>query len=194
MLVLQVVESLQAAPAAQPWPLAEGGRGVAKHVYLRKANDDFVSHCKCAKADALIFSPGQMDCPWCGCGWLFICSRCRKAFTFAEGVEVHESWEETGDRTVRALYQREPEPNEVEEWVGFMKILLKGVKPGRRYVFLDGYVIPSNAEGVTIEGWHAHHDLDFVPQVAAMTDPEVRNELLCSREYWQSNRVQRQDG
>jgi hypothetical protein len=165
---------------------------VAKHIYLRKANDDLVSHCKCAKGDALISSPGQMDCPWCGCGWLFICSRCRKAFTFAEGFDVGESWEETGDRTVRALYQREPEPGEVEEWVGFMKILVKGVKPGAVYVYLDGYVIPTTAEGITIEGWHSHHDLDFVPQVAARDDPSIRNDLLCSRDYWQSHRVESQ--
>ena len=81
---------------------------MAKHIYLRKANDDFVSHCECAKADALISSPGQMDCPWCVC----------------------------------------------------------------------------------IEGWHSHHDLDFVPQVAAMDNPDIRNDVLCSREYWQSNRVE----
>ena len=31
---------------------------VAKHLYLRKASDDFVSHCKCDKANALISSPG----------------------------------------------------------------------------------------------------------------------------------------
>ena len=80
-----------------------------KHLYLRKANNDLVSHCRCAKEDALISSPCQMDCPWCGCGWLFTCSRCRKAFTFAEGVEVHESWEETANRTIRNLYRREPE-------------------------------------------------------------------------------------
>jgi len=111
---------------------------VAKHLYLRKANDDLVSHCKCDRADALISSPCQMDCPWCGCGWLFICGRCRNAFTFSEGVEVNESWEDTGNRTIRALYQREPEPGEVEEWVGFMKILLKGVRCGEKYVYLDG--------------------------------------------------------
>ena len=46
---------------------------------------------------------------------MFICGQCRKAFTFAEGVEVGESWEETGDRTIRSLYQREPEPGEVDE-------------------------------------------------------------------------------
>ena len=166
---------------------------MAKHVYLRKANDDFVSHCKCAKADALISSPGQMDCPWCGCGWLFICSRCHNAFTFAEAFEVQETWEETGDRTVRALYQREPEPGEVNEWVGFMQILLKGVELGGQYVYLHGYVIPRTAEGVTIEGWHAHHDLDFVPHVAAMDNPGIYHDLLCSREYWQSNRAESQD-
>jgi hypothetical protein len=132
-----------------------------------------------------------MDCPWCGCGWLFICSRCRKAFTFAEGVAVNESWEDTGERTVRALYQREPEPGEVKEWIAFMKILLKGVELGERYVYLDGYVIPTTAASVSIEGWHSRHDLDFVPQVAALTDSEVRDRLLCSREYWQSNRVER---
>jgi hypothetical protein len=163
---------------------------VEKHIYLRKANDDFVSHCKCAKNDALISSPGQADCPWCGCGWLFSCNRCRKAFTFAEGVEVGESWEQTGDRDLRALYQRAAKPGEVGEWVEFMKIFLKEVKPGGLYVYLDGYVIPTTAEEITIEGWHSYHHLNFVPQVVAMHDPSVRTDLLSSREYWQYNRVE----
>ena len=166
---------------------------MTRHLYLRKANDGFVSHCKCNMVDALISSPGQMDCPWCGCGWLFICGRCRKAFTFAEGVEIDESWEDTGDRTIRALYQREPEPGEVEEWVGFMKTLLKGIKAGEKYVYLDGYVIPATADGLTIEGWHSRHDLDFIPQVAALTDMTVRDGLLCSRDYWMSNCVEGND-
>jgi hypothetical protein len=163
---------------------------VAKHLYLRKANDDLVSHCKCDKADALITNPCQMGCPWCGCGWLFICGRCRKAFTFAEGIEVAESWKETGERTVRALFRREPEPGEVKDWIAWMKILLEGFEPGERYVYFDGHVIPTTAEGVTVEGMHSRHALDFVPQVAALTDPGVRERLLGSREYWQSNRVE----
>jgi hypothetical protein len=134
-----------------------------------------------------------MDCPWCGCGWLFICRRCRKAFTFAEGVEVDESWDETAGHTLRALYQREPEPGEAEDWSGFMKILLKGVKPGERYVYLDGWVIPTAAKSVRIEGWHSRHDLDFVPQVAALDDPKVRIELLASEEYWLSTALGQND-
>jgi hypothetical protein len=134
-----------------------------------------------------------MDCPWCGCGWLFICSRCRKAFTFAEAVELDEPWEQTADRAIRGLFQREPKPGQVEEWVGFMQILLKNVQPGRQYVYFDGYVISTTAERVAIEGWHALHDLDFVPQVAALTNSDLRDGLLCSQEYWQSNRVEEPD-
>jgi hypothetical protein len=123
-----------------------------------------------------------MDCPWCGCGWLFFCSSCRKAFTFAEAIEVHESWEETGDRAIRGLFQSEPEPGQVEEWVEFMNILLKGIRPGEKYVYLDGWVIPTNAKSVSIEGWHSRHDLDFVPQMAALKDSGVLTGLLSAQE------------
>ena len=36
-------------------------------------------------------------------------------------------------------------------------------------------------------------DLGFVPQVAAIHDLGVRDGLLSSREYWQSNRVEGHD-
>jgi len=65
--------------------------------------------------------------------------------------------------------------------------------PGERYVYLDGYVIPSTAEGIVIEGWYARHDPDFVPQVAVLSDPAVRDGLLCSCEYWRAHRIERPD-
>lgn len=166
---------------------------MANHLYLRKHNDKLVSHCRCAKEDALISSPSQMDCPWCGCGWLFICNRCRKAFTFGEGVEVNETWEETAARSVRASYRREPEPDEVTEWVEFMKLFVRDVRPGNQYVYLDGWVVPATAARVTIDGWHSRHDLDVVPQVAALHDPGVRTSLLQSRTYWRSTALESDD-
>ena len=122
-----------------------------------------------------------------------MCGGCLKAFTFAEAVEVDESWDVTGSRDIRAMYRREPEPSDVEEWVGFMKILLKGVQCGEKVIYFDGYVIPVSVDGVTVEGWQSHHRLDFVPQLAAVSDYEVRGSLLCSPEYWQANRVEGQD-
>ena len=167
---------------------------MTKHLYLRKANDDCISHCRCVPADALISSPSQMDCPWCGCGWLFICSRCRKAFTFAEPVEVNESWQETAERTIRSLNQREPKLGEVEEWIGFMKILLNGIRLGEQYVYLDGWVIPTAAKGIHIDGWHSRHDLDFVPHVVALDNSEGSTGLLASRDYWLSTAIKQEDG
>src|SRR5437016_12366537 len=105
-------------------------------IYLRKANNDIINWCKCT--DGYISSPGQMDCPWCGCGWLFICSRCRKAFTFAEAVEIDESWEQTAHRSIRGHYERDPKVGEVEEWIEFMQILLKSIQLGQMYVYLNG--------------------------------------------------------
>jgi hypothetical protein len=165
------------------------------HIYLRKSNDDLLSHCRCEPTDALISSPGQLDCPWCGCGWLFTCSRCRMAFTFAQGVEIDESWEETGERDIRALYQRDPRPGEVEQWVDYLQDLLKRVRPGKKhvYVYFDGHVIAAGARGLTIEGWHSYHSLDFIPQVAALKQPSLLDSLLGSRGYWQSKRVIRSD-
>lgn len=134
-----------------------------------------------------------MDCPWCGCGWLFICGRCRRAFTFAEVVDLEESWEETGNELIWSCYNRSPEPNEIGEWIEFMKVFLKGITRGQRYVYLDGYVIPTTAEQVSFEGWHARHDLDYVPQVAALDDPSARGEILENRDYWESNRIEQDE-
>ena len=164
---------------------------MAGHIYLRKANDDLISHCKCDPADALISSPGQMDCPWCGCGWLFICSRCRKAFTFAEGVVIDEPWSDTGARLWQSPFGREPEPGEVEEWIDFMKMFTYSVQVGAQYVYLDGYAIPTTAGGVEIEGIYGRHDLQNVPQVAARANPDLIDGLLGSNLYWQANRINR---
>lgn len=155
---------------------------MSEHLYLAKANNDLVCLCNCA--EATIASPMQMDCPWCGCGWLFICSGCRKAFTFARAVEVRESWQDTAEQVIRTMYRREPEQGEAEQWIDFMKILLKGVRLGQEYVYLDGWVIPASAHAVRMEGWHSNHDLPYVPQVAAMDDPTVSERVLSNRNYW----------
>jgi hypothetical protein len=158
-----------------------------RHIYLVKANNDLVSHCKCN--DTPITFPPQMDCPWCGCGWLFTCIACRKAFTFACGVLVNEPWEETARRDMRNGWKREPSEGDVRQWVGAMQELLADVKLGGQYVCLDGLIIPTDAPGIRFEGWHSRHDLEFVPQVAALGERTVIDNLLANREYWLSTAI-----
>jgi len=162
---------------------------MAKHIYLQKDNDELVSHCRCKSA--LITFPPQMDCPWCGCGWLFTCIHCRKAFTFARGVEIAETWEETARRDLVGRRGPEPSTEDVDRWVEAMEELLKDVRVGRQYVAFDGWMIDTADTEVRIKGWHARHELDFVPQVKALRDASVLRDILGNPRYWGERALER---
>ena len=163
---------------------------MTKHIYLVKANDALVSHCKCR--EAMITYPPQGGCPWCGCGWLFTCIACRKAFTFARGILVDETWEATARRDLINQSGQEPLQEDIDDWVASMKALLEEVEVDQEYVCLDGLIIPTNATSVRFEGWHSRHDFDFVPQVAALKNENVGREFLNNPAYWQANAVNRE--
>ncbi len=161
---------------------------VKRHVYLVKADDELISHCKCP--DAMITFPPQMDCPWCGCGWLFTCIECRRAFTFAVGTLVNETWEETARRDLQKGWGGAPSAQEVADWVAAMKELLADVQTGRRYVCLDGRIIAADETAIDFDGWHSRHQLDVVPHVAALEDRSILEKVLGNREYWQATRIE----
>jgi hypothetical protein len=159
----------------------------SKIVYLVKANDDLISHCTCARA--MVGAPGQMDCPWCGCGWLFVCRTCRKAFTFARAEEVDQTWQELAHKDLDGKWGRQPTSREIKEWIGLMKILLKELEVGKEYVYIDGWVFPTDARNLQFEGWHAHHELDVIPQRGALSDRMILERTLDSREYWEGRKL-----
>ena len=158
-----------------------------KTIYLIKDNDDLVSNCSCERA--YISFPPQMDCPWCGCGWLFACTDCRKVFTFARGVEVNESWEELARRDLVGKWPESPSDDDIAEWIEAMQAILSEVEVSKQYVCLDGLIIPTDASGVDFCGWHAEHRHDFVPQVAALDDCFITENILSNVEYWQSHAI-----
>jgi len=155
--------------------------------YLVKDNDDLCCHCHCQ--DALITFPPQMDCPWCGCGWLFTCMTCRKAFAFARGMQVQRTWEQLAYRDLEGRWDRPPEDDDVTQWIAAMQELLAHVEAGKQYVCFDGLFLPTDVKSVQFEGWHAKHDLDFVPHVAALDDYFVMEDVLSNEDYWQANSI-----
>ncbi len=156
-----------------------------------KANNELVSWCRCD--EALITWPPQMDCPWCGCGWLFTFLTCRKAFTFARGVLIEQSLEEIAYQDL-LKWGSEPNWDEVEQWMDGMRELLSVVEEDREYVCLDGSFIPSDAKSIRFQGWYAAHDLPFVPQVRARLDPRVEAEILGNPKYWFKYANERESG
>lgn len=162
-----------------------------KILYLKKANDDLVSWCTCG--DGRIALPGQLDCPWCGCGWLFSCLTCRKAFTFAEGVEIEADLRDLARQDLAKRWRTEADEEDLDAWVDAMQALLEGVELGKRYVVLDWEVIPADASGVEFEGLHAAHQLPYVPQVQALEDASIREEVLENVDYWTSRALPEED-
>lgn len=155
------------------------------HLYFIKDNDRLISHCACGRA--LVTFPPQMDCPWCGCGWLFTCIDCRKAFTFARAIEVEEDWESLAKRDLFNRRQSAPSSDEVRDWITAMQGYAKGAQSGKQYVAFDGRFIPTDQRSIDFDGWHSTHKLDFIPQIAALTDVSIIENILSNEEYWKSH-------
>ena len=159
--------------------------------FLAKANDLVISHCRCTTDQALITSPAQMDCPWCGCGWLFNCLTCRKAFTFARAIEVESSLADLARRDLSTWYEGKAVPDAaVADWVELMQLALRGVVVGSEYVILDSHIIRTDLLNFREEGVYARHDLPFLPQVRARRNPSALDESVGSKDYWLSRRIE----
>jgi hypothetical protein len=156
-----------------------------KIVYLRKACDDVIAHCSCG--DGRITFPAQLDCPWCGCGWLFSCITCRSAFTFAEGVELETTWEQLAREDRTNYWHKEPSEERVHDWVEAMKELLQDVKVGKRYAILDGSIFPADSKAIQFDGWHARHRFDVLPHFRPSCNKSTLEEIFGDRRYWQTN-------
>jgi hypothetical protein len=68
-----------------------------------------------------------------------------------------------------------------------MKRLMRNVEVGCKYVSLDGAFFSAQAAPLNFDGWHSHHDLDYVPQVAALKDRRILEKILANREYWEAS-------
>lgn len=156
-------------------------------LFLAKANNDLISHCKCEHT--FISAPSQMDCPWCGCGWLFVCPKCHRAFTFARAEKCDLTWEELAHKDLDGKFGKQPSQEDIDEWIAFMKIFTKDIELGKQYVYIDSFAIAVDAAHVRFEGLHARHDLNGIPQTKALLDPKIMDRTLGSRVYWDQRRV-----
>ena len=152
-----------------------------QYKWLYKANDDVLSFCTCK--DAVAMSSGQLDCPWCGCGWLISCTQCRKAFTFAEVrasdiSPVERGWEEVRIRGIEATEE------EVNGWAESMAEAIEPFEVGDIVVYLDGEYFRLDSTDVHFEGYFAEHRLARLPHAEALADPPALDRKLGDTSYW----------
>jgi hypothetical protein len=151
---------------------------------LIKANDDLVSWCKCTSP--AYASSGQLDCPWCGCGWLFTCMSCRRAFSFAKVVSSEIPLRKIMQQE-RSSYRNQPVALDDKEVISRTEWLDHELEPlpvGTICAYLDGKVLAVDSTDIRFNGWFALHRLDAVPQWSAHGSKAKIEALLGSKAYW----------
>jgi len=152
------------------------------HKFFFKANDDVLSHCTCTGAPAM--SEQQLDCPWCGCGWMIPCSQCGKSFIFAEVRETDIPLLELGRREVEARGLEDITDEQVADWAEGMAETLSRFEVGDIVVYLDGFYWRINETDIAFEGFFAAHDLERLPHAEALDDPDHLDRMLGDPNYW----------
>jgi hypothetical protein len=152
--------------------------------FFFKANDHVLSHCTCDPADAPATSTHQLDCPWCGCGWLISCGTCGKAFTFAEVRETDVPLVEFGRREVAARGLKDIPEAEIEDWAEGMAEMLDNFEIGDTIVYLDGSYWRIDERDIHFDGYYASHHLDRLPHAEALRDPALLDRFLGDTKYW----------
>lgn len=164
----------------------------SKSLWLVRDSQDLINWCTCEIGIA--GSLPQLDCPWCGCGWLFSCIQCRKAFTFARAAFVDMSLDELASQDIQSRCNRIPTDTEVRAWIDSNAWMVANLSPGDRVVVLDGVILPTDHAGpLRIEGWHSRHELAWLPHTRALADPSVMSEMFRNADYWKATSVEREE-
>lgn len=150
--------------------------------YVAKANDDVLSHCTCESPLAAV--PGQLDCPWCGCGWLICCAECGRAFVYGRIVETNDTYESL----VAADYKRRGfktiTDDDIKNDAAMLAELLEPFDVGETVVYLDGLFFRLHERDLAFTGIFSKHDFGELPHAVAVREPTYLRSVLGNRTYW----------
>ena len=155
--------------------------GVQMVKYIAKANNDVLSHCQCS--EALAAGPAQLNCPWCGCGWLLSCMKCRKAFTYGRVVEIDRTYADIA-REVFAARGEDASEEDIAHAAEWLAGAYADLSVGDIVVYLDGAYLKLDTTDFAYDGWFAQHDFDRLPHALALEQPTALRDTLGDKQYW----------
>jgi hypothetical protein len=165
-------------------------------IYLVRTNSEGICWCSCPEAIVVPPGCGQAACPWCGCGWLFDCMLCHKAFTFAKAVKLDVPYsaiiqmdrnnrdEQRKDPRVHPMLRQKNNPVEREREQRRLNVYDLDLEVGKEYVYLDGRIFSTDTAKVSFTGIFAQHDKLELPQIVHRNDKEAMSAALGNRDYW----------
>lgn len=165
-------------------------------LYLQKSNQDGVCWCSCKvnpetlAGFATIPGLAQGDCPWCGCGWLFSCISCRKAFTFARTTHVDKTPEDIARLDLSGFLDRPLEDSDTSMVISSVDTLSHlSLDDGAAYAILDTRPVMLSRGPVRFMGLYGYHDLPELPQLK--WKPRLLDTVynpLATTTYWRAAR------
>jgi predicted ABC-type ATPase len=155
--------------------------------HLIKAYKKGICHCKCKLAFASIES--QLSCPWCGCGWLFTCTRCGLAFTYAKVVDLPDDYRAVAGQLLVRRFGQVMDAELIEEASEDLKRRIEGFDVGDRVVYLDGHHLKLSSEPVAIYGRHSEHHFDVSPHWQELRVAGRLKRELSDPRYWQRTKL-----
>lgn len=129
-------------------------------------------------------SEGQLDCPWCGCGWMIACSKCTKSFIFAEVREIDEPLIDLVRREAAIRGLTSLTEADFLDWAESMTEALAPFAHGDVVVYLDGVYWPVDSTNIEFTGFYASHKLARLPHAEALSDPGHLRAVLGEKSYW----------
>lgn len=151
------------------------------YLHLERSSTDGLCFCECERA--LVAVPDQLGCPWCGCGWLFSCAFCGKAFTYAKPVSVNTPLAEIVERDFLGRGLKK-DRSMIREGVDYMEWMLGQVQEGIEYVYFDGYPLPLDIKNIKLEGKFGVHLIKSLPHVKERKVPGTLEKELSRVSYW----------
>lgn len=159
----------------------EDTSGGKPYVHLERSSTDGVCFCECPRA--LVAVPDQRDCPWCGCGWLFCCAQCGRAFTYARPVVVHRPLRQIVEQDMLARGWKS-DAEQFDNATEYLSGLLEMIEGEGEHVYLDGAVLPLEDQNIEFEGLYANHQIDVLPHAGERGDPGSLVAMLGEVKYW----------
>lgn len=158
--------------------------------------------CKCDRGVSTPIGDGQFDCPWCGCGWLFSCVQCRKAFTYARVVEVDTEPTALATLNVERFFHVSADKFDaghrkaVEQQASAIAKASSTLILGTECVVLDGKLFKLkhgdaafSTISLTFTGMYARHRLTDLPQQTFRKDQKGLIDFLGDRDYWLDRKI-----
>ena len=140
-----------------------------------------------------------VDAPWHnenmsgagGNGWLWTCTKCGRGFTFAKCTHIRPSLLKLAKKQTPRVMNYLKDGEEISDvllagpsdWLQIVDRIEKKLVENRRYVFLDGEILPAKHGPVKFKGLCRSHDLPDLPHISE----DLADKTIYNYEYWHPN-------